>query len=105
MNAPRTINYFAVAFIATVFLTSCQNMVDDPLMPNGPFATNPPPAGATRTNPVLTEGLSSYKVYSTTKSLCADACELEESCVTHSFEPISTINGYVAGQCEFFGQS
>lgn len=59
-------------------------------------ATNAPKQTSTR-------GLKSYKVYNTTESLCAQTCKSEGRCKSHKFSPIQKINGYVAGQCQFFG--
>jgi hypothetical protein len=97
----------AVVVLAAMALAGCQG---SGTLPGGSRMVNglemaPPPAGATGTGPVTTEGLTSYKVYSTTESLCQRTCEAEARCVTHAFSPVSTINGYVAGQCQLYGRS
>lgn len=63
-----------------------------------------PRAAAPSTQVAATDGLKSYKVYSTTESLCQQTCRSESRCVTQTFSPIQTINGYVAGQCQLFGR-
>lgn len=54
--------------------------------------------------PANTAGLKPYKNYSTTENLCAQTCKSEARCVTQTFKPIQEINGYIAGQCQFFGR-
>lgn len=74
-----------------------------PQKPAAPAPTQAPTAApATRT--AALNGLKSYKVYNTTESLCAQTCRSESRCVSHTFTPIQKINGYVAGQCQFFGR-
>lgn len=97
----------ALAVGAALVLAGCQSTGS---LPGGTRMVNglemaPPPAGATGTAPASTEGLVTYKVYSTTETLCERACKAEARCVTHGFNPVSTINGYVAGQCQFYGRS
>jgi len=95
--------------VGAAMLAGCQGAGTSSL-PGGTRTVNglemsPPPAGATGTAPASTEGLASYKVYSTTESLCERTCRSEARCVTHAFSPVSTINGYVAGQCQLYGRS
>jgi hypothetical protein len=72
----------------------------------GQLATAPPPPNAKSVPPPSpTSGLSSYKVYNTTEKLCDRTCKAEARCVRHSFEPISEINGYIAGQCQLYARS
>lgn len=54
--------------------------------------------------PANTAGLKPYKNYSTTENLCVQTCKSEARCVTQTFKPIQEINGYIAGQCEFYGR-
>ncbi len=107
MNSRVHISRFAAIVVAAAILASCQSGSG---LPGGARTVNglemaPPPEGATGTGPVSTEGLSSYKVYSTTESLCERACKGESRCVTHAFDSLSTINGYVAGQCQLYSRS
>ena len=97
----------ALGLVAALALAGCQSTGT---LPGGAQTVNglemaPPPAGATGTTPASTEGLTTYKVYNTTEALCERACQAEARCVTHGFSPLSTINGYVAGQCQFYGRS
>ncbi len=54
--------------------------------------------------PKAPAGLKSYKNYSTTENLCAQTCKSEARCVSQTFKPIQEINGYIAGQCQFYGR-
>ena len=108
MKLRMHIGRVAAILVATAILGGCQGAGSG--LPGGTRTVNglemaPPPEGATGTGPVSTEGLNSYKVYSTTESLCARACKSESQCVTHGFSPLSTINGYVAGQCQLYSRS
>jgi len=110
MSASR--HLFAIAVCGAVLLVAgCQagmgpgpgtgavagggQIVATPLPPN---AKTVPPPGAN-------SGLTSYKVYNTTEQLCDRTCKAEARCVRHSFQPISEINGYIAGQCQLYGRS
>ncbi|NND49221.1 MAG: hypothetical protein HKN60_03100 [Rhizobiales bacterium] len=108
MKLRMHIGRFAAVLMAAAILAGCQGSGSG--LPGGSRTVNglemaPPPEGATGTGPVSTEGLNSYKVYSTTESLCERACKSEAQCVTHAFSPLSTINGYVAGQCQLYNRS
>jgi len=74
-----------------------------------------PPQATTRTTtttraiaqsaaPKAPAGLKAYKNYSTTENLCAQTCKSEARCVSQTFKPIQEINGYIAGQCQFYGR-
>ena len=107
MNAFTRSTRFAIVTLAVCATVGCQSSSQ---LPGGTQVVNglemaPAPSGATGTGPVTTDGLTSYKVYSTTESLCQRTCASEARCVTHSFSPLSTINGYVAGQCQLYGKS
>ncbi len=54
--------------------------------------------------PKAPAGLKPYKNYSTTENLCAQTCKSEARCEAQTFQPIQEINGYIAGQCQFYGR-
>ncbi|VAW11828.1 hypothetical protein MNBD_ALPHA09-1601 [hydrothermal vent metagenome] len=56
------------------------------------------------TTPKAPAGLKPYKNYSTTENLCAQTCKSEARCEAQTFKPIQEINGYIAGQCQFYGR-
>lgn len=100
----------AVVIASATLLAGCQaGMGPSGGLPgasaSGGMVTAPAPRSATGTAPASTAGLKSYKVYNTTEQLCQRTCSAESRCVTHSFSPLSTINGYVAGQCQLYGRS
>ena len=97
-------------FVSATLVAGCQaGMGSSGGLPGasapGGLAISPAPRSATGTAPASTAGLQSYKVYSTTEELCRKTCSAEARCVTHSFSPLSTINGYIAGQCQLYGRS
>ena len=106
---PRRVGAAAV-FAAAMLLAGCQaGMAPSGGLPSagapGGLQVAPAPASARGSAPASTAGLATYKVYNTTETLCERACKAEARCVTHAFSPLSTINGYVAGQCQFYGRS
>jgi len=84
---------------------------------SAPAATtaSSPPQASTRTStstravaqtatPRAPAGLKEYKTYSTTENLCAQTCKSEARCESQTFKPLQEINGYIAGQCRFYGR-
>jgi hypothetical protein len=67
--------------------------------------TGPVPNAKAVPPPAANSGLTSYKVYNTTEQLCNRTCKAEARCVRHAFQPVSEINGYIAGQCQLYGRS
>ena len=110
MRNIRVVFGLLLAIGASLILAGCQGGA--PSGAGGPAISAPSSSSQTsaRTRSATTapkktatmNGLKSYKVYNTTESLCAQTCRSESRCVTHKFSPIQTINGYVAGQCQFF---
>lgn len=102
----------AVIAGAALMVAACQTGPGGPGGPGGsvPVGTAaslpPPPSPSAVTTPraAAAAGLSVYKVYNTTENLCARTCSAEARCQQHSFQPLSTINGYVAGQCQLMGK-
>jgi len=102
-----------VIIVGVLFLAGCQagmgSSGSSGTLPGasapGGLVMSPAPRSATGTAPASTEGLKAYKVYNTTEQLCERTCASEAQCVNHSFSPLSTINGYIAGQCQLYSRS
>lgn len=104
---------------AGLVLAACQGgassggggpVVSAPSASSASSASSPTPTGSlasrasTTKAPPAPAGLKAYKNYSTTESLCAQTCKSEKRCVSQTFKPIQEINGYIAGQCQFYGR-
>lgn len=109
----RTVIGLLLAIGAGLILAGCQAGGGAGAGAGGPTASSSHSASSTTartaapkaaTKTASMNGLKSYKVYNTTESLCAQTCRSESRCVNHKFTPIQKINGYVAGQCQFFGR-